>query len=97
MKKQFCCEIFSDFINEAGQKGFSIIPTDIYSLNKYHFVLQARNLDLNEKNGKLFIAQQTIHYCPWCGTKLSDIIDNNLSDIIKIADKNKSFIVSVVK
>ena len=90
-KSRFCCDLFSDQVNEAGLKGFSIIPTNIYT-GEYHFVLQSRNLEPDDKTGKLYIIQQVIHYCPWCGSKLSDIIDINKPEIIKIAEKNKHLV-----
>lgn len=83
----FCCDAFTSSLNDAGDKGFSIIPA--YYLDTYTFFLQARNKDYidSDKPG-FFLGQTSISYCPWCGCKLSDIAARDMTKISGLAEKN---------
>ena len=90
---QFCCPNFTDKINDAGRKGIAIIPVKIpYEPDKLAFFLQFRSADPDDKNQKLVVADVAIHYCPWCGSKLSDVAELHKTELTKIAEKNKNLI-----
>ncbi len=77
----------------AGKRGFSLIPfKTLTSTNEYVFFFQFRSDDLGEKSARLVINDVTIKFCPWCGTKLSDIVTSNKSVIEEIALKNRNLI-----
>jgi hypothetical protein len=84
----FCCDIFTELLNAAGSKGFSIIP--IFFQNDYNFILQSRSKDYNEKEKKGFsVIQRSIGYCPWCGCNLTEIVSRKRSGIAELAKKNR--------
>ena len=89
-KNIFCCDIFFGMIMEAGKQGFSIVPTSLDETQ--YFVFQARSVDFN-RNESSFVLQQSIHFCPWCGTKLTNIISKNADHIRKLSLKNKELII----
>jgi hypothetical protein len=87
LTKVFCCDIFTELLNEAGNKGFSIISVEYQ--DTYRFFLQSRNLDYRDHKDKSFsIAQRSINFCPWCGADLSEVIANNIHDISAFSKKN---------
>lgn len=87
MYNQFCCDILTENILEAGRKGFSIIPCRIETEDSYYFVLQFRSSDeTGHNNQHLFIGQRAIMYCPWCGTKLSDLVTSHKKRIETLAN-----------
>ncbi|MDI3322369.1 hypothetical protein [Pinibacter soli] len=65
----FCCDFFEELINEAGGKGFSVVPKQI-NKDGFVFVLQARSLEKEDKQGKLFVVERVIKHCPFCGSLL---------------------------
>jgi hypothetical protein len=90
---KFCCDIFGPLVDEAGIKGFSIIP--ISYQNTFKFFLQSRNKDSGDKEiESVFVAEMAISYCPWCGSNLSDVILANKTKISEIANRNKYLIMS---
>ncbi len=94
MENQFCCDFFTENIMEAGRKGFSIIPCKVDIENSYYFLLQFRSLDYKEESdSNVIISQRAIKYCPWCGTKLSDIVKSHKKGIEQIADRYKHLVV----
>ena len=89
----FCCSILEDHIFSAGRKGFSIIPVYFPELREsYIFFLQSRNLDASEIEFNHTIIDQAINFCPWCGTKLSEIVSEKKDFIQEIATKNRHLI-----
>jgi hypothetical protein len=84
---KFCCSLLSSWFDSAGSKGFSVIPM-LYEDNTYTVFLQARNQDVEIREGKLTVGQQAIMYCPFCGTKLSKVVKRNKEGIEFYAKKN---------
>jgi hypothetical protein len=82
-KSKFCCSIFLEALESVGQKGFSILPKKLSGEDDYFFVLQGRSKDLSE------VFQQAIKYCPWCGTKLAEVIWINREVIKTLYENNK--------
>jgi acyl-CoA-binding protein len=83
----FCCDAFTINLGDAGNRGFSTIPVSY--LESYAFFLQARNKDYIDKDKPGFFAGQTsISYCPWCGCKLSDLVEKFKNEISELAEKN---------
>ena len=83
-----CCDIFTELLNSAGEKGFSIIP--VSHQNTYKFFLQARSTGQKdvEKKG-LSVVERAISYCPWCGCNLEHVVSKNRSKIADLAEKNQ--------
>jgi hypothetical protein len=93
MKEAFCCESFKERINSAGQKGFSIIPVENpYIKDDYAYFLQTRNVDETDNESRHIIIETGILYCPWCGSKLTEVTKKNKDAIAEIAEKNKHLI-----
>lgn len=86
---KYCCDTFEWLISDKGKKGLSILPVEI--AQKYCFVLQSRSHDIdNILVGNHIVFQQTIHFCPWCGTNLSELIENNKAKIAELSKLNKN-------
>jgi len=83
----FCCESLTLSLNDAGNKGFSIIPSSY--LDTYTCFLQARNKDYIDKDKPGFsVGQTNISYCPWCGCKLSEVVKKYEDEISELAREN---------
>jgi hypothetical protein len=93
MNYKFCCDTLSENINEAGCKGFSVIPQRIENQDSYYFILQFRSRDYNDNYKDVMISQMAIKYCPWCGKKLSEVFKSYKNEIIEIAKKNENLVV----
>jgi hypothetical protein len=93
MKNKFCCDLLTENIIEVGRKGFSIFPCKIENDDSYYFILQFRSLDYPLDNPGLTVSQRAIKYCPWCGTRLSDIVELNKREIEMIAHRTKHLII----
>lgn len=92
VNNNFCCDGLSTAIDNAGKSGFSVLIKMSKYDKTFFFVQQYRNKDNNDKTGILTIGQGAILYCPWCGSNL-DIIINNNSELIKNTyEKNKEFL-----
>ncbi|MCB0610269.1 MAG: hypothetical protein KDD12_21275 [Lewinella sp.] len=76
--------------SSKGQKGFSILPNRIG--DRFCFVMQGRSCDIEDKSGKEVVFQQVIHYCPWCGTELQLIIDQNRLEMKELVESNRGLI-----
>lgn len=88
---EFCCDILDDMFEQAGRKGFSVVPEDVGE-NVFHIYLQARNQDVELKEGKLTVLEKGISYCPFCGTKLSKLLSGNKEKVAYYAARNISLL-----
>lgn len=88
---KFCCNNFESNFNEAGKHGLSVlIKKDIDGY--IYFVFQSRTI-VNESRQITF--QNSIKYCPWCGTKLEDIIDENKKQVNEFVEKHKGLLIGI--
>ncbi len=90
-KFRCCCDNFENRLSEIGVKGFSLLATKI--ANQYCFVLQARSQDIDKKEGTLSVIQTTIHFCPFCGTKLSEVINKNKNEFLDLIILHEDFVI----
>lgn len=89
----FCCASFRDLVNEGGRKGFAIVPfKNPLEKNEYVYFLQSRTADYNDETGRHITIDMAIGYCPWCGTKLTEVTKMNKEVIADIAMKNAHLI-----
>lgn len=89
----FCCASFKDLIYEAGHKGFGIVPfKNPLEKDEYVYFLQSRAADFNDETSRHTTIDMTIGYCPWCGTKLTEVTRLHKEAIVEIARKNKHLI-----
>jgi hypothetical protein len=73
---KFCCEILEETFSNTGKDGFAI-SVKRYSLNENILIyLQSRVEVKKEEYHHIFVNEQVIRYCPWCGKKLSKLIKN---------------------
>ena len=86
-----CCNSFDFYITEIGKKGFCILPY-INGSGQFGFVLQGRSHDVDDKTGHHVTFQRVISFCPGCGKKLSDLIDENKSEVVKLYELHKDLI-----
>jgi hypothetical protein len=91
---EYCCSIFKEHIDEAGHKGFAIIPFENPSkVDQYVYFLESRSADYDDdKEMRHITIDRAISYCPWCGTKLTEVTKMNKDAIREIAEKNKHLI-----
>ena len=90
----FCCIPFGDHINDAGHKGFAIIPfKNPLEEDQYVYFIQSRSADIDDDEESRHITIDIgIGYCPWCGTKLTEVTRMNKEAIAEIASKNQRLI-----
>lgn len=88
---KFCCSLLDDWFEEAGKKGFSMVPEKLED-NKYKIYLQCRNQDTQIKEGRLTVIEQGISYCPFCGTELSEAIKKSKEEVAYYAAKNNNLL-----
>ena len=67
MKTEHCCERMSFYLKEQ--------KVDVYYSNRF------REYSIGMKNGTS--AVQTIHNCPWCGSKLPKSLSDEWFDILE--------------
>jgi hypothetical protein len=95
-----CCDVFNELVADAGNRGYSVVACVRGSYR--FFCLQARACPkLDEPKMKnlpkgidipnpLTVGMQIgIQYCPFCGTKLANIIAGSLNEFTRLADSNK--------
>ena len=92
-KEFFCCAILKDHMQAAGRKGLSIIPVkNLQKVDEYVFFLQSRSHDAQEEISKHTVIDQAISYCPWCGKKLSDMVELDRHFISDMAKQNQHLV-----
>ncbi|MCX8534660.1 hypothetical protein [Chryseobacterium luquanense] len=92
INNKFCCDGLSTAIDNAGNSGFSVlVKMGIYS-KTFFFVQQYRTKDNDDKIGVLTVGEVGILYCPWCGSDLEIIINDNSELIKNTYEKNKQFL-----
>ncbi len=94
--KPFCCSVLSDTLYSAGQKGYSVIPAEMENKKgDYYFIFQFRSADQNQTEGRLIVNEVAIKYCPWCGTKLSSLMESFREEIQILAKKNEHLTIKI--
>jgi len=89
MINQFCCNVLSNSLQTAGQKGYSVIPAKIENHEVgYYFIFQFRSADENQSKDKLIVYERVIKYCPWCGIELSRLVETFKKEISDLAKRN---------
>jgi hypothetical protein len=100
MSIQFCCRRFKELIDRAGQRGSAIVVSR-NGQNPLKFRLQSRGIaHENEVEAKgisthviiNISAQQTIEYCPYCGTRLQELLDATPVEYEELAMEHKPFV-----
>lgn len=89
--KNFCCSISADLFDDAGRKGFALLPEKMDE-GDYIIILQSRNLDIEAVEGKLTVIQRAIGYCPFCGSKFDEVIEQHIDEIESYANKNRKLL-----
>jgi hypothetical protein len=94
----FCCEAFSEMIDNAGKRGLGIVP--FKGLGLSYFCLQSRACDQEElaslqpgRSGvSLRLAEQMgIRYCPSCGVNLEKWIHKNQNHFDELWNELKDY------
>jgi len=92
---KFCCETFSDRTKKIEEKGFGIIPASFEGSDIIYFCVLFKNYDNNypgEAGSKLVQSEMSIKYCPWCGSELQIIIDQNKKPLMGLIELNKKIL-----
>ncbi|MCI3937941.1 hypothetical protein MQX03_12075 [Chryseobacterium aahli] len=93
INNNFCCDGLYTAINNAGNSGFSVlVEMGRYNNTAFFFVQQYRNKDRDDKTGILTVGEVGILYCPWCGSDLDTLINDNPELIKNTYEKNKEFL-----
>jgi hypothetical protein len=100
MSIQFCCNRFKELIDRAGQRGSAIVVAR-NGQNPLKFRLQSRGVahenevDATRISTQIIInisAQQAIEYCPYCGTRLQELLDATPVEYEELAVKQHPFL-----
>jgi hypothetical protein len=96
-RNEYCCVIFKEHLDEAGHKGFAIIPfKNPAETDQYVYFLQSRTADVDDdKESRHITIDRAIGCCPWCGTKLTEVTRMNKEAIEEMARRNKRLISSI--
>lgn len=90
---EYCCNSFRWAIESIGKKGMAIIPAKIGIYNC--FVIQSRSNDKTIEHDSHNVAQQTIHFCPWCGKDLIVLIKENLKEYERLKEIYKDSVLNL--
>lgn len=85
----WCCEIFEGLSAGQGLRGISVIAATLGS--KHSFLLQMRSVDSGIEDDipgirtipVTLVGQQTIFFCPGCGTKLETFYDEEIQSLLR--------------
>jgi hypothetical protein len=100
MSIQFCCQPFKELIDRAGQRGLAAV-VHRYGANPLKFLLQSRGIahedvvEPKEVSTRIVINIQTlkrIDYCPFCGTRLQELLDATPAEYEELAVKHHPFV-----
>ena len=80
-------------MHDAGRKGFAIIPfNNPLEIDAYVYFFQSRSADFDDVVSRHVTIDMTITYCPWCGTKLTEVTRLHKKIIAEMAIKNQHLI-----
>jgi len=74
----YCCSMFQDLLEYAGQRGQAVVVLDGGSYGRYGFLLQARATDVSQPFREVTsypvatVMTMGIRYCPCCGANLEE-------------------------
>ena len=86
-ENKLCCPTLFTLMKEAGKKGYSVIPFQEENTDDYNFIFQFRSVDSKyypENKANIVVAETVITYCPWCGTKLTEVAKVYKTEIDKL-------------
>jgi hypothetical protein len=104
-----CCPLMEDLVGNIGKKGFSAPVANemgfIFFLIQYRAVeaealeeLSSRaSPELRVRGGLSLSGDFGIAYCPSCGRKLSDWLEDNAKEASKIATTSRPFVTSFLE
>lgn len=88
---KFCCNNFENNFNEAGNNGLSVLVKKDFDGDVY-FVLQSRAI---VSASRQITFQNSIKYCPWCGTKLTGVIEETKEQLNEFIEKHKGLLIGI--
>ena len=86
----WCCQIFQNLYERAGQRGFSSVVNKT-STGPIFFVLQFRavgtgcesNVSRLSVQSPLLVSDMALHYCPSCGTNLDSYYRDRMESLYR--------------
>ncbi len=99
---KYCCEPFFNALDNAGNKGFSIILTDCVGMLRY--AIQTRLCDYSQQDemSQILVDKEIslplvilkrITFCPFCGKKLERLIMPNSPEARQLTEAHAKYTV----
>lgn len=95
----YCCTRLNELIHNAGSRGIAILVRNLSGV--LSFVLQSRGIDIEDEDrtGRIsgdvkinLSCEIGIVYCPFCGTRLQDLIAREPEFFAKLAESHSRFL-----
>ncbi|MDC1142300.1 hypothetical protein OAU50_04350 [Planctomycetota bacterium] len=91
MSELGCCEGFTLLLSAEGQKGFAVLVRRLPT--SFNFVIQARFEPRESADGtRQGVVQTGLCYCPFCGTKLSELVDDFEGELAEKAILHEQYV-----
>jgi hypothetical protein len=98
LDEMFCCFGLQNVVKEAGNRGFAVLALKMR--NGITFLLQSRGI-AHADQGRVApgfpvtinISSETgLRFCPWCGTRLQDLVEASPACFEQLAEKHITLI-----
>jgi hypothetical protein len=98
---KLCCDALTEMLENAGKRGLSVVP--LHWDDIFYFCIQARACNYEDEKDlikirtenslKINMSFQTgIKYCPFCGMKLANWIEENKQNFLNNTGKYKKYL-----
>jgi hypothetical protein len=100
----FCCAGLENAVKRAGERGIAIILEK--QGDRVRFLIQSRGVaKVDEEKLAEFCkskpeldlwinisAETGLKFCPWCGTRLQDVIDSHQKEYVRLSEQHNDLI-----
>lgn len=85
---KWCCSAYEGNFENAGMRGLAVFADESDSQLKFILQFRAADSGIELKTSQLdqpvsLVTDSVIQYCPWCGSKLSEVYRDQIEDIVK--------------
>jgi hypothetical protein len=94
----FCCAALQMLISQAGRRGCAVLV--VWKTGGLRFLIQSRGVAYKDESLAYSVARGfvinksstvNIRYCPFCGRRLSDLVDASAAEFAKLANAHRKF------
>jgi hypothetical protein len=94
----FCCAGLEMLISQAGRRGCAVLV--VWKSGELRFLIQSRGVAYKDEplaysvpRGFVINKSSTVNiqYCPFCGRRLSDLVEASVAEFAKLANAHRKF------